>query len=136
MMKNNDFCVIGLSKFGKTVAETLINLHKNVLVIDSDSKKVEAIASLVTWAIILDVTDKEALLKAEVDKFSNAIIAFDDDLITSIICAIILKAEFNIPNILARSINSHHSKILSMLGINIIVESEIESGKKAALKSI
>ena len=51
------FCVIGLGKFGLSLAENLAKEGKQVLAIDTDADKINAIADFVTHAVIGDPTN-------------------------------------------------------------------------------
>lgn len=61
--KNKQFVVIGLGRFGNSIATTLYSMGHDVLAIDKDLELVEDIAEQVTHAVRLDATD-EAAFKA------------------------------------------------------------------------
>jgi trk system potassium uptake protein TrkA len=135
VVTKNDFCVIGLTKFGISVVEKLLFLNKNVLVIDVDPNKIAQISSTVQAAIILDPTNKDGLEQVGVKDSQNVIIAIDNDLATSIICTEIIKS-FGIPNLIVKSINSHHEMILKALNVKNIVNTELEAAEKVLLKLV
>jgi len=62
-MKENpsQFAVIGLGRFGSALAKRLYTLGKEVLALDADAERVNAVAPFVTHAAILDSTDEKAL---------------------------------------------------------------------------
>lgn len=57
------FCVLGLGRFGKTLALTLAQSGNQVLIIDEDSDDINALADSVTSAVVGDPTN-EAVLRA------------------------------------------------------------------------
>ena len=63
------FCVIGLGKFGYTLAEKLAEDGKQVMVIDIDSDKINAIADKVTHAVIGDPTNENVLRASGVSDY-------------------------------------------------------------------
>ena len=55
------FAVIGLGKFGRSVAIELANTGADVLAVDIDKERVHSVANFVTCAVAIDVWDTEAL---------------------------------------------------------------------------
>ena len=68
------FCILGLGKFGSTLAETLAKNGKQVLVIDSDADKVNDIADKVTYAVIGDPSNEKVLRSAGVKDYQCAVV--------------------------------------------------------------
>ena len=68
------FCIIGLGKFGGTLAEALAKNGKQVLVIDSDADRVNDIADKVTYAVIGDPTNEKVLRSAGVKDYQCAVV--------------------------------------------------------------
>ena len=64
-MKTTQVVVIGLGRFGTTVATTLYQMGHDVLAIDKDSNKVQELAGQVTYAVAADATDEDALRELE-----------------------------------------------------------------------
>ena len=133
-MTTNDYCVIGLGKFGTAVIDTLLKLSKNVLAVDTNEELVEKISNIVDYAVTLDSTDIEALEGVGVRKFENVIVCISD-LEASIMTCAILK-ELKIPNIIAKATSERHQKVLEAIGITNIVRPELEAAKRTALRSV
>ena len=70
--------VIGLGRFGAAIAETLIELHYEVLGIDPDPRVVEEYSTLLTHLVEADATDAQALRQLGVADFSTAVVAIGD----------------------------------------------------------
>ena len=70
--------VIGLGRFGATIAETLVELHYEVLGIDSDPRVVEAYSASLTHLVEANATDAQALRQLGVADFSTAVVAIGD----------------------------------------------------------
>ena len=56
-MSNKQFVIIGLGRFGSSIAKTLYSLGNDVLAIDKDEDIVQEIADSVSHAVQLDATD-------------------------------------------------------------------------------
>ena len=63
-MKNKQYLVFGLGRFGSSMARALCAQGQEVLAVDSDQELVNQIAPHVTQALQLDATDEEALRSA------------------------------------------------------------------------
>ena len=61
MANSKQFVVIGLGRFGESVAKTLYSLGHDVLVIDMDEDSVQEISDSVTHAVQMDATDENPL---------------------------------------------------------------------------
>ena len=54
-MKEKQFAILGLGRFGEALAITLSELGSNVIVVDKNEEKVQNIANYVTYAVQADV---------------------------------------------------------------------------------
>lgn len=125
------FCIIGLGKFGNTLAEILANDGKQVLVIDSDADKVNAIADTVTHAVIGDATNESVLRSAGVVNYQCAIICMTENINANIFLTITLK-EMGVKTVVARAANEGHHKVLQKIGADAIVFPEKDMAEKLA----
>jgi trk system potassium uptake protein TrkA len=85
------FCVIGLGKFGQALAETLAADGCQVMIIDTDSDKVTAMADIVTNAIIGDPTNETVLRASGVADYDCAIVCMTTNINANILMTIMLK---------------------------------------------
>lgn len=138
----NDFCVIGLGKFGISVVRTLEELGKVTLAIDKKEERCQLVSSIASETLILDSTNRGALEDAGIHKIQNIIIAVGSDLAASIVTAVhilTIHRENNTLvhlNLIAKAVDSTHQLILEAIGITNIILSETEAGKKAAYRAI
>lgn len=127
------FAVIGLGRFGSTVAEALAQRGAEVIAIDKDPRLVEKFKEIVTLAVKLDSTDEEALLSQGVDKVDVAIVSIGE-FESSILTTALLK-KIGVQKVITRASHtvSHiQEKILSLVGADRIILPEVEMGKKLA----
>ena len=125
------FVVIGLGRFGRSVARSLTELNYEVLAIDEDEELVQSIAGTVTHAVTGDCTDENVLKSLGIRNFDVAIVAIGQDMSTSIMVTLLLK-ELGVKYILAKAQNDLHSKVLERLGADRVVFPERDMGVRIA----
>lgn len=130
-MDKKQYVVIGLGRFGTSVAETLYNLGNDVLVIDIDEESIQNISNNVTHAIQADATDEVALREVGVRNFDVAIVSVGSDIQASIMATILLK-ELGIKQVVAKATNAMHAKVLKKIGANKVVFPEKDMGVRVA----
>ncbi|UVD81584.1 TrkA family potassium uptake protein [Mycoplasma iguanae] len=121
-------CVIGGGRFGQAVINTLNRLKRNVVLIDDNSETTQFLSNTVDSVFLADASDINALTAIGVQDFDTVIIAVSDNI--EIVAALI---EIGVKNIIARSKNPRHSRVLRHIGANVIIRPEEEAGEKAAL---
>jgi trk system potassium uptake protein TrkA len=123
------FCIIGLGKFGMSLAQTLAAEGKQVMVIDIDADKVNAIADFVTSAVIGDPTNETVLRSCDVGAYECAIVCMAKDINANVLLTIMLK-EQGVKKVVARAINEGHQKVLEHIGVDMIIFPEKDMGEK------
>jgi trk system potassium uptake protein TrkA len=125
------FAVIGLGRFGFSVAESLIKKGAQVLAIDKDEEKVQEMSEIATYAVTLDATDESALKSIGIQNVDVAIVSIGEDIEASVLVVMILK-EMGIKEIIAKAITDLHGRILVNLGVSRVIFPEGEMGKRLA----
>ncbi|MEG2316806.1 MAG: NAD-binding protein, partial [Clostridia bacterium] len=90
-MKSKQFLVLGLGRFGTSLAKSLYKLGQEVLAVDSDEQLVNDIAPFVTQAVQLDATDETALASLGITNFDAAIVSVGASMRDSILMCVLLK---------------------------------------------
>lgn len=129
------FAVIGLGRFGSTVAKTLMSKGAEVIGIDRNKKRVDAIKDDVSTAIQIEAMDEESLRQCGLEKVDAAIVCMGLDVEESILATAILK-KIGIRKVVARASTSLHADILKMVGASEIVFPETDIGEKVAIKLV
>lgn len=124
------FAVIGLGRFGISVAKTLTGAGFPVLVIDAKQEAINEIAPEVDAAVCLDTTDKEALLEIDIGSYSCVIVGIGSSSLESSILTTALLQQIGVPRIIARAIHDLHGKVLLSVGAHEIVNPEAEIGQR------
>lgn len=125
--KKKQYMVIGLDRFGKSVAKSLEANGCMVLAIDKDQKKINQIADYVTSAMCLDITDEEAIEELGINNFDGAIISFANNLEGAVLATVCLK-DRGIPCVIAEAYDNSQGKVLKKVGVDRIIYSEQEMG--------
>jgi trk system potassium uptake protein TrkA len=123
--------VIGLGRFGKSLALELIEEEVEVLGIDSDPKVVESLAGRLTHVVEADSTNEDAMRQLSVHETNRAVIGIGTNLEASILTASIL-LNLGVPNVWAKAISHSHARILEQLGVHHVVRPEHDMGKRVA----
>jgi trk system potassium uptake protein TrkA len=123
--------VIGLGRFGKSLALELVEEGTEVLGIDESGKTVQGLAGRLTHVVEADSTNEEALRQLSVHEFDRAVIGIGNDLEASILTASVLLT-LGVPNIWSKAISAAHARILSQLGVHHVVRPEHDMGQRVA----
>lgn len=130
-MAGKQFIVIGLGRFGSSIAKTLYDIGNDVLVIDKDEDVFEDIANSVTHAVQMDATDESALRSLGLSNFDVAIVTIGDDLQSSVLVTLLVK-ELGIKYIVCKAKNDLHAKVLEKIGADRIILPEKDMGVRVA----
>lgn len=117
------FAVIGLGNFGFHAAKALFEDGNEVVAIDEDKSRVQAVDPHSTEAVVLDATDKEALKSLGLDNMDGVIVSTGTKISTSILICLYLQ-EIGVKKILAKAQDEDHGKILKRVGATEIIHPE------------
>ena len=125
------YVVIGLGRFGMTLARQLCALGGQVLAIDIHSELVQQVANDVTQAVVGDAQDKEVLRALGIRDFDCAIIAIGGNLAASVLTTMNLK-ELGVPYIICKAHDETHRRVLEKLGVDRVIIPEQENAQRLA----
>lgn len=123
--------VIGLGRFGISLATELTSHGVEVLGVDSDAKVVREQAPYLTEAVIADGTDPDALEQIGLADVVRVVLAIGTNLESSILTASNL-LEAGVPDIWAKANSEAHGRILSQLGVHHVIHPERDTGRRVA----
>ena len=123
--------VIGLGRFGKSLADELERDGVEVLAIDNDPKRVQDLAGRWTHIVQADSTDIQAMEQLGVGEFSKAVISIGHNLEASVLTAFVLR-KLGVADIWAKAITTSQAEILSQVGVAHVVRPEHQMGKRVA----
>lgn len=126
-----EFAVIGLGRFGASLARRLEAMGHIVLGVDSDIARVQAIADDITSVAALDATNEDALQEVDITSFHTAVVAMPDDFESSSLIAAYLKS-LNIPRVICVAATHRHQNILLRIGADQVIVPDEDSGVRLA----
>jgi len=125
------FAVIGIGRFGSSVAKTLCGLGHEVLAVDRNQDRIQEIADYVTHAVQADATDEEALKSLGIRNFDAVVVSIGDDIQSSIMIALLCK-EMGVKFVVGKAQNDLHAKVLYKIGVDKVIFPERDMGMKIA----
>lgn len=125
-----DFAVLGLGRFGFSLAKTLADMGNQVLAVDLDEERVQAVAGYVTQAVVADATEENAMRSIGIKNVDVAIISIGE--LQPSILATLMMQDLGIKFIVAKAVSDIHGKVLDKLGANRIVYPERDMGNRLA----
>lgn len=125
------FVVIGLGRFGSSIARALSAMDFEVLAIDKDESLVKAMEGVVSQAVVMDATDEKSLRELGVQDFDTAVVSMGETIEDSIMITLTLK-ELGVKQVIVKAQNDLHSRILKKVGADRITLPEREMAEKLA----
>lgn len=126
-----EIVVIGLGRFGSSLAGTLIDMGHEVLGIDADEHRVQQHAGTLTHVVQADTTDEATLRQLGVGDAVTAVVAIGADVEASVLTTGAL-VDLEVPNIWAKALTQSHGRILQRVGAHHVVFPEAEMGSRVA----
>ncbi|MEZ5688469.1 MAG: TrkA family potassium uptake protein [Caenibius sp.] len=123
--------VIGLGRFGTAVANSLLRMGHDVLAIDYDEKRVQALAAEFPHVLQADTTDLDALRQIGLADFQRVVVGIGSDVEASILTVMGL-TDLETPQIWAKAIDKTHGRILERVGAHNVVYPEERMGNRVA----
>lgn len=128
---SDSVAVIGLGRFGSSLALELMETGCEVLGIDGDEEIVQSLNGQLTHVVQADATKEEAMRQLAVHEFGRAVVAIGTDIEASLLSTSLLM-RFGIPEIWAKAVSDAHGEILEQLGVHHVVYPEKDMGKRVA----
>ena len=129
--RTKQYAVIGLGRFGTSVALTLSRSGYEVLAIDSDEERVQKISEEVTHVAVADSTDEAALKALGMTNFDVVVVAIGENIQANVLTTLLLK-DLDVKYIVAKARNELHGKMLQKLGADRVVHPERDMGQRVA----
>jgi len=123
--------VIGMGRFGSSLARELMRTGHEVLGVDTDERLVQQMSHELTHTVKADTTDESVLSEIGISEFDAAVVAIGADIEASILTTSLL-LQLGVPNVWAKANSQSHGRILEQLGAHHVVFPEYEMGKRVA----
>ncbi|KQL48641.1 potassium channel family protein [Brevibacillus choshinensis] len=128
---SKQFAIIGMGRFGSSVARTLYEMDYEVMGIDENEERINENIQFVTHAVAADSTDERALKEIGIRNFDVVVVAIGVDIQASILTVLTLK-ELGVKKIVAKAQNERHGQVLYKVGADRVVFPERDMGVRVA----
>ena len=131
--RNNDvYGVVGVGRFGLAVAQTLLELGKDVIALDINPQRLRPLENTAADVLVIEEISMEAFEDAGLRGCRCIVIGVGKDIEASILAALNAK-ELGAERVICKVINKEHAKILEKIGVEVIFP-EIEIGRRTAMR--
>ncbi|WP_028777108.1 potassium channel family protein [Shimazuella kribbensis] len=130
-MKNSQFAVFGLGRFGGGLVKEFHQLGIDVLAVDIDHKKVDEYGKLGINAVQISNLDEIALQMLDITNFDHVFVSFGENIEGSILLTLLLK-EMGVKKVWAKASNDSHQKVLNKIGADQVIHPERDMAKRIA----
>ncbi len=125
--------LIGLGIFGQTLGEKLMAMDNEVLAVDRDEDKVNAVAKKYTNAIIANCMNVESLRSLDIPSFDACVVAISDDFQSSLEITSNLK-DLGAKFIISKASTEIQRKFLYRVGADEVIYPNRDLAEKLAVK--
>lgn len=119
------FAVIGVGRYGSTIARRLAEKGAQVFAFDPSEEKIENIKDDVAFAVTIDATDMRALQTQGLEEMDAAVVAIGENFEATILTCVHL-IDLGVKRIIARASGEHQRLILEKIGVTEILTPENE----------
>jgi len=123
--------VVGLGKFGSTLAVRLSRDGAEVLAVDKSTRLVEAVVDQVTVAVGFDATDVTNLKAYDVGSMDVGVVAIGENFEASVLVTMHLK-KLGLPMVYAKALNEMQESVLRQVGADQVIKPEEDMGERLA----
>lgn len=128
---HGEIAVIGLGRFGSSLASTLIDMGHDVLGIDHDERLVATHKDTLTHVVQADTTDERTLRELGLADVQTVVVCIGTDIESSVLTAVGL-VDLGVAHLWAKAITEAHARILDRVGVHHVVRPEAQMGARVA----
>jgi trk system potassium uptake protein TrkA len=128
---SKQYAVIGLGRFGTSVARNLFKLGQEVLAIDTDEERLRYVSEEVTHTLLADTTDVSVLKNIGIKNFDVVVVAIGENVQSNIMTVLLLK-ELGVKYVVSKALNKMQGRVLEKIGADRVVYPERDMGKRIA----
>lgn len=130
-MHKKQIIIIGLGRFGTSVALGLAKQGHDILAIDINEDNLKHVSNKVTHCLNADIKNQDFIESTNLSGFDTAVIGIGEDIAASVL-AVMAMRNAKIPTIIAKAKDEAHSNILTELGVTKTIFPERDSGTRVA----
>ena len=134
-IRDKQFAVIGLGRFGLSVCQELADAGAQVLAVDVNEEKVKAATQFVTQAVVANCTLEDTAEELKLSDYDMVMISIGEDVNASILTTLVMK-ESGVKSVWVKANDKFHAKILQKIGADHIIMPERDMGVRVARKML
>ncbi len=131
--EQHEFVVIGLGRFGTSVATTLVKAGRNVLAIDASKERVQELSTVLPHVVQLDATNIEALRQVGVESFDTGLACIGTDFEANLLATVLLR-QLGVKRVITKARTRTQRNILLTVGADEVILPEHEAGRRLGRK--
>ena len=125
------FGIAGLGRFGRSVAERLTELNKDVICVDKNENTVKELSETIENVYQADCLDEKAMKEIGIAEADTVVVSIGENIEASVMAVAILHT-LGVENIYAKAITPLHGRILAKVGAKRVIFPEKEMGSNLA----
>ena len=128
---SKSFAVLGLGKFGRSLAENLYSLGMDLMVVDRDPEVIREFASKSTIAVCANLENEDEIHALDLKHMDIVVVSMGTSLAPSVMSVVEAKKQ-QVPFVMAKALSDQMGSILKMVGADQVINPEAESGMRVA----
>lgn len=132
---HQEYAVIGLGRFGTSLARELVQAGHTVLGIDRSTDLVQRHSHEITQTVSLDSTDEEALKEIDITSYKTVVVAIGANFESNLMTTVALKS-LGVKNVICKATTLMQRDILLRIGADQVVLPEYEAGARLATQLV
>ena len=129
-----EFAVIGMGRFGRSVARFLALEGQAVLAVDLDRARLDLVADEVDSVAVADTTDESSLASLQLGRMSCVVVTIGSRALEASLLTTAILRDLDIPRVVARAFDERHARLLLAIGAHEVINPEDEIGHRLALR--
>ncbi|MFQ5610523.1 MAG: potassium channel family protein [Anaerolineae bacterium] len=129
--RQREFFVIGLGRFGSSLARALVDMGHDVLAADIDYHLVQVYSSDLPHVVQLDATNFEAMREVGAEHFDTGIACMATDFESNLLATVLLR-KLGVPHVIVKARTRTQREILLQVGADEVILPEQEAGVRLA----
>lgn len=128
---DHEFIIIGLGRFGTSLAQTLVDDGHDVLAIDADFHRVQALSGDLPHVVQLDATNIDALREVGAEHFDTGLVCIGTDFESNLLATVLLR-KLGVRRVITKARTRTQRDILEQVGADEVILPEHEAGVRLA----
>lgn len=127
-----EFAVIGMGRFGRSVARFLAREGQAVLAVDVDRARLDQVVEEVDSVAVADTTDERGLASLQLGRMGCVVVTMGSRALEASLLTVAILRDLDVPRVVARAFDSRHARLLLAIGANEVINPEDEIGERLA----